>query len=324
MTVSLSVAALLLAGAALAQAPQTPASQQAAPARAPEEGGAGRGNRVLKLGLSARPEPLTPWRAPNRPHWKLSEILATHAKQARWSQTVVKDNHFTATFIQMAAGEKSKRLFYPDNEMFWVVQSGQMRVSIDGMEPFLAGKSTLVQVPARTPFHVETVGDAPVLRWEVIHSGAMPVYAADEKPDPIAGQGFVRIAIPSGTPPKLDPAKIYIDFDKDVVQGGGRAGRFLISGSFIRGMSIPTPPPDDLGHWHVETSEIYFIMEGKLSYQLEGQAPFMVEQGDVVYVPFGRFHRNNFSGTGMATRLAIFPAGQINNLDPENPSKQAP
>ena len=84
------------------------------------------------------------------------------------------------------------------------------------------------------------------------------------------------------------------------------------------------PPRDDLGHWHTETSEFYFIMEGQQDFQLEGQKPFIAAQGDVVYVPFGRFHRNNFTGGGTATRLATFPAGNINNLDPENPSRQAP
>lgn len=307
-----SMALMCLAGSALSQAP---------PAQAP--GGAQ--PRVLKYSQAPRPDPLTPWAEPNRPHWKLSEITARHARQMRWSQEVVRDAHFTGAFIQMAPGEKTRRLFYPDSEMFWVVQSGQMRVHIDGLEPFVAGKSVVVQVPARTPFHVETLGEAPVLRFEMVHTGLPPIYDDGEKPDAPPGHDLVRIAYAApAAPPKLDPAQISINFDRDIVQGGGRAGRFLKAGSFIRGMSIPTPPRDDLGHWHTETSEIYFIMEGQLDFQLEGVAPFIAAQGDVVYVPFGRYHRNNFTGGGMATRLAIFPAGNINNLDPENPSRQAP
>jgi mannose-6-phosphate isomerase-like protein (cupin superfamily) len=308
-----NVASLFLAGAALAQAPVPPA----APRPAQE--------RVLKFSLAPRPSPLTSWVAPNRPHYRLADILAAHKGKAHWSQTVVRDRHFTANFIQMAAGERTKRMMYPDNETFWVVQSGEMRVYIDGLEPFVAGKSVVVQVPARTMFHVETLGDAPVLRFEVTHTGMAPIYADSETPTPIAGQEFVRVAYAApATPPKLDPAQIYINFDKDVVQGGRTAGRWLKAGSFIRGASIPTPPRDDLGHWHTETSEFYFIMEGQLDYQLEGQKPFIATQGDVIYVPFGRYHRNNYTGGGMATRLAIFPTGSINNLDPENPSRQAP
>ncbi|MES2471892.1 MAG: hypothetical protein V4601_03520, partial [Pseudomonadota bacterium] len=137
-------AMLVWAGGAMAQPAPVP---QAAP------------QRVLKLALAPRPDPLTAWKAPNRPHWKLPEILAAHS-QPSWSQTVVQDQHFTGRFIQMASGDKTRRLMYPDTEMFWVVQSGQMRVSVEGMEPFVAGKSVIVQIPARTPFHLETLGEA--------------------------------------------------------------------------------------------------------------------------------------------------------------------
>ena len=295
-----------LAGEALAQTAPQPTPQ-----------------RILKFALSPRPDPLTAWTAPNRPHYKLSDVLAAH-KEPSWSQTMVQDEHFTGRYIQMAPGEKTRTLFYPDTEMFWIVQSGQMRVSIEGLEPFVAGKSVIVQVPARTPFHIEAIGAAPVLRFEVTHSGALPVYMGAELPAPIKGQDYVRIAYAAPPPAKLDPAKIYLDFDKDVVNGNVRAGRFLKSGSLIRGMSIPTTSRDDLGHWHTETSEFYFIMEGKLDFQLEGVPPFIVEQGDIVYVPHGRYHRNNYTGGGMATRLAIFPTGNMNNLDPDHPSRQAP
>jgi mannose-6-phosphate isomerase-like protein (cupin superfamily) len=298
-----ALAVLVLAGAALGQTPPP---------------------RIPKYALSPRPNPLTPWKAPNRPHWKVAELVAAHAGQPSWAQTLVQDAHFTGRYIQMAPGEKTKTLFYPDTTMFWIVQSGRMRVSIAGLEPFEAGKSMIVQVPARTPFHVETLGDAPVLRFEVVHTGALPVYAEGEKPDPVKGQKYVRIAYAAPPPPPLDPAKVYLDFDKDIVQGNGRAGRFLKDGSLIRGKSIPTPPRDDLGHWHVDASEFWFIMEGQLDFQLEGAEPFIAEQGDVVYAPYGRFHSNSFSGDGMATRLAIFPAGNLNNLDADNPSRQAP
>ncbi len=300
-------AMLVLMGGAAAQTAPVPQAPQ----------------RILKYALSPRPDPLTQWKAPNRPHYKLSEILAAQSGRPNWSQTVVQDEHFTGRFIQMAPGEKTKRIFYADTEMFWIVQSGQMRVSVEGLEPLVAGKSVIVQIPARAAFHMETLGDAPVLRFEVIHSGTLPVYVDGETPTPVAGQDYVRIAY-SVPQTNLDPAKIYLDFDKDVVGGKVRPGRFLKSGSLIRGKSIPTPPRDDQGHWHTEANEFYFIMEGKLDFQLEGVAPFIVEQGDVVYVPNGRYHRNNFTGEGTATRLAIFPAGNMNVLDPANPSRQAP
>jgi hypothetical protein len=78
-----------------------------------------------------------------------------------------------------------------------------MRVHMEGMGPFTAGKSTIVQIPARTPFHAETVGDAPVLRFEVTHTGTLPIYADGETPTPIAGQDYVRVSYDAAPPPAL-------------------------------------------------------------------------------------------------------------------------
>src|SRR5262245_34051998 len=44
--------------------------------------------------LAWAPMPTTPsqWVAPNRPHWKLSELLAKHKGAPNWTETVVSDN----------------------------------------------------------------------------------------------------------------------------------------------------------------------------------------------------------------------------------------
>ena len=38
-----------------------------------------------------KPTELTPYTAPNKPHWKLSEILAAHKGQGDWVQPVVRN-----------------------------------------------------------------------------------------------------------------------------------------------------------------------------------------------------------------------------------------
>ena len=50
------------------------------------------------------PVPTTPaaWTAPNKPHWKLSELLATHKSEATWKETVVSDSLLHADYIQPA------------------------------------------------------------------------------------------------------------------------------------------------------------------------------------------------------------------------------
>src|SRR5438067_8004840 len=40
---------------------------------------------------SAKPTSPTPYVAPNRPHWKLAEILAAHRGQSDWVQPIVRN-----------------------------------------------------------------------------------------------------------------------------------------------------------------------------------------------------------------------------------------
>ena len=59
--------------------------------------------------------------------------------------------------------DQPKTVFYADDRVFWVVQAGAIRFTIEGQEPFIATKGFLVQVPYRVPFQLETVGSAPSL-----------------------------------------------------------------------------------------------------------------------------------------------------------------
>lgn len=134
-----ALALLLLSPPVSAQ--DTPAAPAAAPPQAPA------GPPDYKYVWAPRPVLLTPWVAPNRPHWKLSEILATHDRQKSWDQPLVRDNAVHADYIQMAPGEKTKTMMYADTDVFWIVQAGRMRVTIQGQDPFVASKSFAIWVP---------------------------------------------------------------------------------------------------------------------------------------------------------------------------------
>ena len=49
----------------------------------------GQGN--ILFSWSPKPVPLTPWKAPNKPIWRLKEILAAHKGQKSWTQPIVRD-----------------------------------------------------------------------------------------------------------------------------------------------------------------------------------------------------------------------------------------
>ncbi len=114
------------------------------------------------------PEKPSPFVPPHKPLTKLSDILAKHKGQQDWSEVIVNDNLFHGSYISMAPGAKTPRRFQQDNRAFWIVQDGQIRFTIEGVEPFVASKGFLVQVPKRLVYSMETVGDVPSLRFEVL------------------------------------------------------------------------------------------------------------------------------------------------------------
>ena len=282
----------------------------------------------LKLGWA--PKPLSaPFVAPNRAHWRLAELQKAHAGEKSWSQVVVRDaNQLMAAYIQAAPGEISPRIFYSDTTSFFVVQSGQLRVMIEGVEPFIATKGFVVQVPPARFFQVENIDSEPSLRFQVTRTLAHPVYAEGQTPAPIPGVAYGRSGFYTQPGAYAEGKKPFIDFQKDIV-AGGMAGRGAVRDDYLaaninRAASVPRPPDSDKGHFHVAYSEFWFILENQVDFLIEGVPFFTATQGDVVYAPQGRWHRATSGGTGMATRISIHPTGtSFNALDPANPGAAA-
>lgn len=294
--------ALLILGASA----QTPApAPSAPPARPPMENA-----------WSPKRTPPRAYDAPNRPWWKLADILAAHKGQKSWTHAIVRNRDLEADWHQMAAGQRTEPLMYADNATALIVWGGQLRVSIKGQEPFVAVKGGEVNIPFRLPFTLESVGDEPALWLEVHGAGDVPLYHAATRPDKprdVPGFTYVKAALMGGDGHYGAADRPYLDYYKDVVTGGQRAGAFIAGDHLfvnnIRGKGIKTPPTSDLGHFHFGYDEFWFIMEGNVDYQIEGVPFFTASPGDVVTAAQGRWHRASFGGqTGqMATRVAINP-----------------
>jgi quercetin dioxygenase-like cupin family protein len=309
---SLGVLLAALPLAALAQ-------DQAAPDAAGR--GVGRGGRGGAAITVWAPKPdKAPYVAPNTPHVKVADLLKKHARQQTWAETVVRDaGGLTGRYVQMAPGDKTRTQFYVDSSMFFIVEAGQMRVTLQGQEPFTASKGFIVQVPARVQYAMEAVGDAPALRFEVTHTRALPFYPESETPVAVKGFTYQKVTL-QGAPGTYGTTKPYLDFQKEIVDGGGRSpGGFVRDGetaaNITRAPGAPTPPPSQLGHFHDGTSEFWFIMEGNVEFQIEGEPFIRATQGDIVYAPAGRWHRSGHAGDQMDTRISIHPiAAAANSL----------
>jgi mannose-6-phosphate isomerase-like protein (cupin superfamily) len=255
------------------------------------------------------PVPSTPnaWVAPNKPHTKLADLLAAHKGQASWREPVVRDVLLTADYVQMAPGTKTARQFQPDNPIWWVVQAGEVRFTIEGQEPLVATKGFLVQVPYRNIYQLEAIGSAPALVFEVKVANSPTMYPADETPVPVPGMEFVKVRI-SGKASYSDTIRPFLDFNGAVAAGKRVAGPFVSDArafaNVIRGLP-QTDDPKDLGHFHEVSAEFWFILEGTINYKIGSLPIFDALQGDVVFVPKQMWHRAHHGGTGYSTRLAM-------------------
>jgi len=261
---------------------------------------------------AAKPAKLPPYVAPNKLLWRFADVLAAHKGKQSWMQPVFHSRDYDGAWISMAPGEKTKTQFYADDRVFWVVQSGQMRVTIEGQEPFIASKHFLIQVPKRLQYSMETVGNEPSLRFEMRPAGEAPDYPLTETPTPVKGVQYIKAVYSGHGDYDGKPNVPYIDFEKQIVQGGEKRGVWLRDDhnyvTILRSQKgVPTPPDNVWGHFHANFPEIWLIIEGTQQFLVEGEKLVTVTDGDLVAAPTGRWHRAMPYGDGPSTRLAYIP-----------------
>lgn len=276
---------------------------------------------------SAKPTRPTPYVAPNKVHWKLSEILAAHRGRTDWVQPIVRNREQDADYISLGAGRKTKARMYADDRVAWIVQDGAMKVTIEGVEPFVATRGFMVSVPFRHLYTIETLGDKPSLRFEVRQAGSPPLFPLSETPEAYPGRTYMKVR---GSPGPATIATggtsnpIWVDFQKDIAVGDKTYnGKFVwddhFTSNILRGKAQPVPPATNKGHFHVDWTEFWFIMEGRIGYQIEGFPYFEADQGDIVTAAKGRWHRaGNSPLAPMSTRIPFNPRPVIlHNFEPE-------
>lgn len=260
------------------------------------------------------PKPLkTPsYKSGLKPWVKLADIKAKHNAQANWTEVIVDDGRLSGAYVSAAPGTKTTRLFHPDTREWFGVVEGEVRVEIEGQEPITATRGSLINIPRQTIYTVETIGTAPSLRFTLNVSGAKTVYPKDvETPAAPAGTAWTEARI-NRTPGRYDEfnsphLNIHAAAAKDEKYSGGRFVRDDKSEMLvIYGHEKTMPPldPNDKGHFHAESAEMWLVFSGKIRYKFEGQEPFIAGEGDVVYVPANTWHATRFIGDN-ACRLSI-------------------
>ncbi len=270
-----------------------------------------------------RPVPTTVWaekpvktpayKGGLKPWVKLADIKARHKGQANWREVIVDDGRLAAEYVSAAPGMKQSRRFHPDTREWFAVVEGDVRVEIEGQEPFTATRGSLVNIPRQTIYSVETIGSTSSLRFALNVSGAKTVYPRDgeQPPAPSPGAAWTEVRI-NRNPGRYDEfnqphLNIHDAAAKNEKYSGGRFVRDDKSEMLViygHEKNMPPLDPADKGHFHAESAEMWLVFSGKIRYSFEGQQPFIASEGDVVYVPSNTWHATRFIGDN-ACRLSI-------------------
>lgn len=295
MNRTLLVTALILFNSSAASFAQQPATPRPVPT----------------VALAPKPLKTPAYKAGLKPWVKLADIKSRH-KSADWSEVIADDGRLEAAYHSAAPGAKLSKRFHPDTREWFAVVEGEVRVEIEGQEPFTATRGSLVNIPRQTVYSLETTGTTPSLRFSLNVSGAKTVFLKDSPPPTApAGTAWTEVRI-NRTPGRYDEfnqpqTNIHAEAAKNEKYSGGRFVRDDKSEMLIiygHERNIPPLDPNDKGHFHAESAEMWLVFSGKIRYAFEGQQPFIASEGDVVYVPANTWHATRFIGDN-ACRLSI-------------------
>ena len=248
----------------------------------------------------------------HKPWIKLADLKATHQGQANWRELLVNDGRLTAEYVSAAPGTRVSRRFHPDTREWFAVVEGEVRIEIEGQDPILARRGSLINIPRQTIYSLETVGDVPSLRFAVNVAGAKTLFPDGvERPTPPAGTAWTQVRV-NRAPARYDEfnqphLNIHDAAAKNEKYSGGRFVRDDKSEMLVlygHERNLPPLDPADKGHFHAESAEFWLVFSGKIRYAFEGQQPFIAGEGDVVYVPSNTWHATRYIGDN-ACRLSI-------------------
>lgn len=270
-------------------------------------------NGVRTAIWASKPVDPPKYTSPQKPWVKLDELEKTHASNADWRELLVDDGRLMAEYVSAAPGTIVGPQFHPDTREWFAVVEGEVRVEIESQAPFTATRGSLVNIPRQTLYTLTTTGESPSLRFVVNVAQAKTFYPADAKA--LAARPGTRwiAATINRQPARYDEfnqphLNIHEAAAKNPNYAGGRFVRDDKSEMLVlygHEKNLPPLDPKDKGHFHAESAEFWLVFAGKIRYAIEGQAPFVASEGDVVYVPANTWHATRYSGPDPACRLSI-------------------
>jgi mannose-6-phosphate isomerase-like protein (cupin superfamily) len=250
----------------------------------------------------------------NRPHTRLVDLKTRHKGEANWMEVVVNDENFHAEYHAGAPGFKMATRMHPDTRTFFAVIEGRMRFTLEGQPaPIVATPTSIINIPKKTAYSVEVIGDAPALWVAASQQNSKTLYPV-EGPKPLQEPGFtvMKIGMSIAGVPGAYTGNNKPHFNlHDAEQDPKFNGQNVVQDDHMWAQAIwgyeknlPPYDPKDKGHFHVGTAEWWVILEGQIRHNIETVGDFTSSAGDIVYVPASTWHATRFAGPGPSCRLA--------------------
>jgi mannose-6-phosphate isomerase-like protein (cupin superfamily) len=292
--------------------------------------------------------------APMRPVWKLADLKKMHAGKNNWSEPVVLDDEQDATYNSGAPGTKITTRMHPQSATVFMVMAGQVRFTVEGQEPVVTKRGSIVNILKNTLYSYEVVGTENALWIQDSVRGYGTVFPIDgPSPTPGKGKEVVKVEFSHKPGAYTKPSHLHVNtFDaiatctvgpavaeermyvvphvnyvnpaddkcRAAAGGGGRGGDDGEGPAGAAGAAFNAKEP--FGHLHSGAVEWWVVQAGGISGKFENLGEFHAVEGDVIYAPPGTWHQMTPeapSGPSIRVTMGAYQRIGLQNTGPKTP-----
>jgi mannose-6-phosphate isomerase-like protein (cupin superfamily) len=325
-------------------------AQDAQPSGSGRRGrGAGRGGGPAETWwVNKPPGGESAYKAPMRPLWRLADLKQMHAGQNTWSQLIIRDTEQDVTYNSGAPGTKITPRIHPDTPTAFVIIAGQIRFNVEGQEPTVAQRGSIIHIMKTAIYSAEVIGGENALWIEVNILGYTTLYpTAGVKPSALPGAPLVKVSFPRSPASYTGSNKLHfntLDAIASCTVGPAVADDHMFinpllgfvnpadnkcgggSGNIGGGPDKPGDPPFNtkapFGHLHSGAVEWWIVQVGAIGAKFENFPEFHAVEGDVLYAAPMTWHEMAAEApSGPSVRLAMGAHQRISmqNTGPAEP-----